>query len=103
MKYCVLTPGKVCDDCGGCDDRCELDPTKICDNCFRCLDEMTANREYSEIPISAVYTDEDGFAEVVEPTSVYSETDKPTLLVHKHYYDVVTLYGVSAVRRKTGI
>jgi hypothetical protein len=57
MKKCILQDGKVCNDCGECDDRCELDPTKICDNCFRCLDEDP--RAFAQIPISGVYLDDD--------------------------------------------
>ena len=59
MKKCILED-KACINCGKCDDRCELDPNKICDNCFKCLgiDELTSN-EYANIPISAVYTEDD--------------------------------------------
>lgn len=100
MKLCIFNSGKTCDNCGKCDDRCELDPSKICDNCFRCIDEMTCGREYTDIPIRAVYTEDDFDPETIEPSSAYSEADLPTLLISKHYYDVVTLYGVTAVRRK---
>ena len=57
MKRCIIQEGKVCNDCGACDDRCELDPSKICDNCFRCLDGDT--RAFAQIPIAGVFLGDD--------------------------------------------
>ena len=56
-KECILGLKQFCDNCGTCDDRCELDPSKICDNCFKCLD--LPEEEYAEIPIEAVYFEDD--------------------------------------------
>lgn len=57
MKRCISHEGRVCNDCGECDDRCELNPDKICDNCFRCLEEDSP--AYAQIPISGVYLGDD--------------------------------------------
>ena len=88
MKECVLEKGKICNDCGRCDDRCELDPNKICDNCFQCLDRMAENRAYADIPIDKVYTEND-----------FLVPDPPTLPVKSRYVDVATLYGLRGKRR----
>ena len=59
MKKCILED-KICNDCGLCDKLCQLDPNKVCNNCFRCLGlEDFEEQSYAEIPISAVYLQDD--------------------------------------------
>lgn len=53
-KTCIFDENKECDNCGDC--RCDLNPDKICDNCEKCLN--TDNREYAEIFIDKVITDD---------------------------------------------
>ncbi len=107
MKRCVLHVGKVCNDCGECDDRCELDPQKICDNCFRCLE--TDAHPYLEIPISGVFL-EDDFSPEGKPASDIDFDDAYVLDSDESWkdgslFDVKTLpysYYASRVRRKHG-
>ena len=55
MKKCILED-KKCTDCGICDQLCQLDPNKVCNNCFQCLGlEDFEEQSYAQIPISAVY------------------------------------------------
>jgi len=81
MKACVLHPGKICNECGECDDRCMLDPSKLCTNCFKCLEP---EGEYANIPISDILmeTDEDAFYESKEASVFDLLKDEKLLYFH---------------------
>ena len=53
-KWCVLTDGKRCDECGECQ-RCDLDPEKICDNCMKCVN---TGADYSAVEIDEIIESE---------------------------------------------
>ncbi len=50
MKNCVLSPNKICDNCGECL-YCDYDPDKLCDNCGRCIG-LDVDTEYRTVNYS---------------------------------------------------
>ena len=55
QDFCVLVPGKFCNNCGMCN-RCDLNPEKTCDNCMECL---KSNADYNAILIEEILEDID--------------------------------------------
>ena len=56
MKECVLTEGKMCDQCGECF-KCDLEPTKICNNCGVCIG---LDADYRAIEITEILWQQEG-------------------------------------------
>ena len=73
MKQCVLTDGKLCDDCGECN-RCDLDPNKICDNCMACL---KTGADYNAIEIDEIIDDESVDYEQLRRDLMEAKEEKP--------------------------
>ena len=87
---CLLGLKPICDNCGECDDRCELDPNKICDNCFKCIDNT--EQEYAEIPIEAVYFEDDYIPESIPFDDRILRTEDPLPIRFR------TLKGMHGIR-----
>jgi len=56
LKECVLTEGKICDQCGECF-KCDLDPAKICSNCGACIG---LDADYRAIEITEILWQQEG-------------------------------------------